>query len=133
MTETAIVRKIEGRKIELACISAEGCRTCAGKSICRVKERPFPAENPGNLEIKPGDRVIYELPGSKTITASFMLLIFPLLMFITLFVFGSAVFPGISEGFKVLIGTAGLALGFLGTLLYGRLKPVLPKIISKEK
>jgi len=132
MTETAIVKKIEENKIELACVSAEGCQACAGKSICKVQDRPFPAENPDSLELKPGDRVIYELPRAKTITASFMLLIFPLLMFILLFTLSNAIFPEIHEGWRVLIGAAGLILGFSGALLYGRLKPTLPRIISKE-
>lgn len=131
MTETAVVRKIEGSKIILACTSVEGCQTCAGKSICKVQERPFPAENPASLDLKPGNLVIYELPRAKTIAVSFMLLIFPLILFIALYSLASRIVPGAGEGIKILSGFAGLALGFLGTLIYGRIKPTLPKIISK--
>lgn len=131
MKETGIVQKIENNIIFLNCVSAEGCSGCAAHSICKVEDRPFPAENRSGENLNPGDKVEYELPQAKTIKASFMLLIFPLILFIIFFIGAGVIFPALGEMSKILIAFIGLALGFGGALLYGKANKIYPSILRK--
>ncbi|MBN1648912.1 MAG: SoxR reducing system RseC family protein [Spirochaetales bacterium] len=131
MTETAIVTKIEGSLVYLNCTSAEHCASCGAKGLCKSASRPFPATNNSGADLAAGDHVRYELPQGRTISLTFMIFLFPLLLFILCYAGGKKLYPDMSEGLRILISVAGLAAGFMSPLLYGKYHPVHPVIIEK--
>ena len=133
MTAKAIVQTINNDTVMLRCPTGEACGACAGHSICKVKEREFPALNPNGFELSPGDCVDYEIPQGKTIFASFLLLVLPLLLFIGFYLLTGLIFKGAGEGPKALSGGFGLVLGFVISFIYGKLRPSLPIISSKSE
>ena len=81
MYEAGRIIKINNKVATLKCGKPEECKSCSS-SFCNVKDRRFKALNSNNLDIQIDDTVeVYISPG-KTIMSSFIVLIFPLLMFI---------------------------------------------------
>jgi positive regulator of sigma E activity len=119
MKEKGRVVSTDGELVTLAFIKHDQCDSC-GSSFCNVKERVFTAKNSSRIPLSKGDTVEVFLPPGKTIGASFFLLIFPLLLFVGLYMVAEYLMPNIGEGLKVLIGTAGLGIG-IGIPLLGRL------------
>jgi hypothetical protein len=92
-----------------------------------VRERSFAASNPGKLPVSPGDVVELHLSPGRTVAASALLFLFPLLLFPVGFSVASALFPGGDEGTFFLVGfgmlLAGLPLGALVRIFIARLVP----------
>lgn len=137
MTETGKIISLKGAQAEVVCDEAAGCKSCSGSAFCNVKTRRFEALLSRKLQDapnppQPGDRVEVYIPPGKTIAAGFMVLMVPLILFISGFVLGSRILPGRSEGLHALFGLAGLAGGFLIALGYNRItgKNHLPVIVS---
>ena len=121
MTEISTVISHTKHQAVLSCTSA-GCSSCAGNSFCNVKAHTYTALNPQKLELKPGDEVEVFLPPGKTIFSGFLVLIFPLILFIAGFLLTGALVEGAGEGLQALGGFIGLTAGFGLGFLFGRLK-----------
>ena len=121
MTEIATVISHTKHQAVLKCTSA-GCTSCAGNSFCNIKEHTYTALNPQKIEFESGDEVEVFLPPGKTIFSGFLILIFPLILFIAGFLLTGVVVKGAGEGLQALGGFIGLAVGFGVGFLFGRLK-----------
>jgi len=132
MVEKARVISIDGDRVTLACSDAAGCKVCSS-SFCSTKQRSFDAENTNDLDLNPNDEVeVFVHPG-KAILAGFMVLIFPLLLFIGGFV-ASGQWLGItSDAARVGIGGLALAVGFAAVYLYNRRRgnSQLPSVLRR--
>ncbi len=135
MTEQGIVKKVEG---QLVWISSEQCAGCEHELHCGScgpgdgdfenssrsnhheltifgtrKERLFAAQNSQSLSIETGDRVEYFIAPGKAIKAGFLVLIVPILAFFLFYYLTGILWPGAGETARVLIGVAGIVLGFV--------------------
>ncbi|MEW5814299.1 MAG: SoxR reducing system RseC family protein [Spirochaetota bacterium] len=134
MTETGKIIKIEGNRVTLGVCGEESCQACGGSCSIKEKERVFTALNSRDLSLQAGDEVEVYISAGKTLKASFMLLILPLLLFIIFYAGAGGIFKGASEAVKALGGVAGLASGFGINYLYKilRKQPDMPEIIGKR-
>ncbi len=125
MIEQGKIINIKDETVTLSCSALSGgCKNCKANSFCSVNGHTFDALNREKLNLKSGDLVEIYLPTGRTLFSGFMVLIFPLLLFLVFFLIGSAVLKQ-SEGFNTLFGVAGLAAGFAITAAYNK--------ISKKK
>jgi len=120
MTEKARVIIIDNEKVYLACVDEESCSACAGKHFCNVNGKTFTALNSRNFNLHLGDDVEVFLPPGKTIFSGFMVMIFPLLLFIAGFLLTRSINPNASEGIQALGGFLGLAAGFFVGYVFGK-------------
>jgi sigma-E factor negative regulatory protein RseC len=119
MIEKARVISIDGDHITLACPDSAACKSCAA-SFCSTKERRFSARNVHHIDLNPNDEVEVFIHPGKAILAGFMVLIFPLLMFILGFEVAGRFLGFVSEAARAGIGGAALAVGFGAVFLYNR-------------
>lgn len=108
MTETARVVRTKDR-LELACTS-DVCEACSSL-FCSPKVRTFEAENPGGIDLKPGDTVEVEIPSAPAVAAAFRVFVVPLLLFVAGY-FVSGLLGAADELIQVVFGLIGLAAGF---------------------
>jgi sigma-E factor negative regulatory protein RseC len=135
MTETAIVRSLDGDVIKLACGHNEGCSSCSS-SFCSADTHLFEAANPKGFALKTGDTVDIYLPPGKTVMAGFLVLILPLLLFAAAYLIAGRVIDDATEGTQAVFGLLGLAGGFLFSFTFSRKRKAssLPVIVSvREK
>lgn len=131
MTERAIVRHINNEIVTVACSQRESCESCSS-SFCASSERTFDAINRNGIKINPGDIVdIYLAPG-KAIGAGFRVLIVPLALFVGAYALSTLFIESSADGIRALFGLAGLALGFVLTVLHAKRKKnsQLPEIVG---
>ena len=131
MVEHGLVRKIEKEVVEVSCANNESCESCSS-SFCKTEMRVFSALNKRNLTIKPGDEVSIYLPPGKTIGAGFLVLIFPLVLFILAFTVSAKIDADLSEGIQALFGIAGLIAGFVISYFYAKntRESIYPEIVG---
>lgn len=135
MTETAIVRSLDGEVIKLACGHNEGCCSCSS-SFCSADTHLFEATNPKGFELKTGDTVDIYLPPGKTVMAGFLVLILPLLLFAAAYLISGQLIDDATEGSKAIFGLLGLAGGFFFSFSFSKKRKAssMPVIVSvKEK
>lgn len=121
MKETTTVVAVHTDHVVLGCVSS-GCTACAGSSFCNIKGKTFTAIKPEAMDLKPGDTVDVYLHPGRTIASGFMVLIFPLLMFLAGILAVQYLISGSGEGLQAVGGFAGLLVGFGIGCLFGRLK-----------
>lgn len=106
-------------RVSVSCHS-QGCNSCKGALFCKTKGRVFQAHVKETLSLQVGDTVELFLPPAKTIFASVLTLVTPLLLF-PLGYYLSAIFKfGAQESLKIILGFAGMAAGFLFVHLFNR-------------
>lgn len=134
MKETATILEIfdKGRTATVQCHEQEACKSC-NSMFCKTNERTFTAGNAKGFELHVGDDVTVYLPPGKTIQASFLLLIAPLILFFIFFILAEKVFSLEKEIFKIGVGLIGLGVGFFVTFLITKNNKhnTLPQIIKK--
>ncbi len=133
MIEQGKIISIKNDTVTLSCSALSGgCKSCKANSFCSVNGHNFDALNSENLDLKSGDIVEIYLPTGRTVFSGFMVLIFPLIMFIILFLAGSAVFK-VSDGISTLFGLAGMAGGFGITAVYNKIykRKNTPQVVKR--
>jgi len=121
MVTTGIIKEINNSKIIVemfdagSTCSSGGCANCSSKG----KKKILDVLNTSGLPVKPGSFVEMELSTSKALIAAFRVLIFPLLLFIAVFMLVENI-PGTSEGLQVAGGFTGLGSGFLLNLFFSK-------------
>ncbi len=121
MYERGIVTSVEKNIVTIKCGKPDQCKACSS-SFCNISSKNFLALNRNGLDIREGDTVEVYISPAKTIGFSFMVLIFPLLMFITGYYLTGSIFHTSSDGLKALGGIAGLVCGFGLSFLYNIIK-----------
>jgi sigma-E factor negative regulatory protein RseC len=132
MIEKARVLSIDGDRVTLSCTDAAGCTSCSS-AFCGTKQRSFSAENTKDIELHPNDEVeVYVHPG-KAVLAGFMVLIFPLVMFILGFEVAGRFLGMASEAARAGVGALALAGGFGAVFLYnqGRGARSMPEVMRR--
>ncbi|MDD3823555.1 MAG: SoxR reducing system RseC family protein [Sphaerochaetaceae bacterium] len=124
-------------KITVAC-QTSGCESCKAGAFCGTKGKTFVARNSAKTELSIGDTVELYLPPGRTILAGFIALLVPILLFPVGYYIPALVVPETSELFRVLTGIGGIAVGFLISRLFSRLKadeytPQITRIIGREE
>ncbi|MCF7929439.1 MAG: SoxR reducing system RseC family protein [Spirochaetales bacterium] len=137
MTEQGTVIKIDDSVITLTCSRSEGCKSC-NSSFCSSKSRTFQAENTPDLPVQTGDTVEVFLEPWKAVLAGFQVLILPLILFIAMYLIAENLLGFGGEGANVLMGLAGLVMGFGLSLLISKFKrktdlPRLTRIITATR
>ena len=133
MTETALVTSVKGNEVSVICKSEESCKGCSGL-FCSAETHVITAKKNSSLEVQTGDLVDLYIPPGKTILQGFIVLVLPLILFILMFKAGGWIISGASEGIKVLFGLTGLAAGFGGSLLYGKINKntSMPRVVGRR-
>ena len=140
MIEKARVLRVEDDRVALACDDS-ACGACpASKVFCRPGTREFTAENVSNISLAPNQMVdVYIHPG-KAIWAGFTVLMMPLVLFALGYFAGDAVIgAGVAgsgrEVLNVLVGLAGLGIGFGVAFLYHRSRrgKDLPQVVGVSR
>lgn len=131
MTEIATVKTVEGDEVTVVCKTEESCAGCSGL-FCSADAHAIHAVKDSGLEVKTGDLVDLYIPPGKTMFQGFIVLVMPLILFITAFVIGGRIITDATEGIQVLFGLVGLAIGFGASFLYGKStkKNSMPKILG---
>jgi sigma-E factor negative regulatory protein RseC len=121
MYERGIVTSIDENIITIKCGKPDQCKACSS-SFCNIKTKNFKALNQDGFELNEGDEVEVYISPSKTILYSFVVLIFPLLMFIAGYYLTGSVLKVESDAVRAFGGIAGLACGFVLSFMYNFLK-----------
>ena len=136
MNNTAIVHRIENSEIYLIHIKDFDKKEKTERDFWKIKDQEFKGLNPESYDLQPGDAVEYFIPEGKTILASFLVLIFPLVTFLA--TFGILAALGFkSEKLMALISVAVMILSFgvnkvLKKMGVKETLPVITDKISKE-
>lgn len=133
MKKEVTVHKTNDGNLIASC-DKNACEGCKSSLFCRGKDYQFNVDNPDNINLNDGDKALIDMPTGRTILSSFMSLFFPLIcFFIPLFV--SAAFFTSNEVYQFLSALVGLAIGFLISCVYFKLrkKEFLPTIIEKKE
>jgi positive regulator of sigma E activity len=135
MTIRGIVKEMKGEAVVIEACREEDCAVCGGCSGKEPKASMISAANPRNFPLAAGDEVVVYLSPWKAIKAGFTVLIFPLVLFLLLFLIAGRWLGISSEGVKVLFGLAGLAGGFALSYLLKRRKgrTDLPEIAEHKR
>ena len=117
LTETALVKSRDGKRVELELLRATACDHCELNKGCGtgalsrlIGRRPRPLVIDSEQECKPGDQVVLELPESALVRASLLLYGLPL----SGLLLGGllAAFLALPEWLVVAIALFGLFAGF---------------------
>ncbi len=121
MYEAGKIIKINNKIVSVKCEKSEQCKSCSS-TFCNVKDRRFKALNSSNIELNIDDTVeVYISPG-KTILSSFVVLIFPLIMFIAGYFLSGKIFHFQTDALKAAGGAAGLFMGFIASFIFNMFK-----------
>jgi len=138
MIEKGKILNIKDKTVTLSCADLSGgCKSCKASSFCSVANHTFNAVNRKNIDLKSGDLVEIHLPTGRTIFSGFMVLIFPLILFIIFYLAGSHLFS-LGEGISTFLGISGLAVGFGITAFYNKINklqntPNITKLLDREQ
>ena len=136
MNNSAIVNRIEEHDIYLMHISDYGKKEKTEREFWNIKKYDFRSLNPNSLDLREGDAVEYYIPTLRKIAASFLMLILPLILFMTSF--SLMLFLGMkSEKLIALVSTSVMIGSFYLSKLFKRIGyketlPYITKIITKE-
>lgn len=134
MINKAIVNRVEDNDIYLMHVRDYGRKEKTERNFWNIKTRDFKAVNPENILLSPGDIVEFFIPEGKTILASFIVLILPVIVFILSFLITSLL--GLSsDKLKALISIVLMISSFyiFKLLKKAGYKESLPVIIKKIK
>ncbi len=133
MIEQGKIVTIQDETVTLSCSALSGgCKSCKANSFCSVNGHTFDAINRGKLNLKSGDLVEIYLPTGRTLFSGFMVLIFPLILFIIFFLTGSVLLK-LGDGPSTAFGIGGLAAGFAITAVYNKVSRIknTPRITKR--
>lgn len=132
MKETGIVKKIEGRFVQVGIEMHEGCESCMNNQ-CKTGRSALKAFNRDKLELSEGDFVEIEIAGKEQARGAFWVLGLPLAGLFAGYGLGRLLFPGSGEGPAVASsGLVFLALLGIGLLVQkGRANESLPVVMRR--
>lgn len=122
MYEMAEVVNIKSNSQVTVSCSTSACESCHAGGLCSTKGKTFIAKNTSDHPLKQGDQVELYLPPGRTIFAGFIALMVPLILFPIGYYLGIALFPSSKEIIHILIGIAGMVLGFALSGIFSKIK-----------
>lgn len=112
-----ITKLLPADLVEVSC-SSSACTMCKGAMFCNNKGRTFKAWNKNKLDLASGDSINLFLPPARTIVATLITFILPLLLFPICYYLCTG--AGLGEGTTFLLSIGGIAVGFLAVWAYFR-------------
>jgi sigma-E factor negative regulatory protein RseC len=137
MYEQASVVSVSHNEMVTVMCSTAACENCHAGTFCSTKGKTFTARNRTGNQLKIGDTVELYLPPGKTITAGFVALLVPILLFPVGY-YAPSLFSGeASEGLRIMLGIVGIALGFAISRIFSKRKsneytPEVTRILMQE-
>jgi sigma-E factor negative regulatory protein RseC len=137
MYEQASVVSVSHNEMVTVMCATEACEHCHAGSLCSTKGKTFVARNRTGSQLKSGDTVELYLPPGKTITAGFIALLVPILLFPVGYYLPSLFAGNTTEGIRIVLGIAGIAVGFAISRGFSKLKsdeytPEITRILVQE-
>ncbi|MCF0209927.1 MAG: SoxR reducing system RseC family protein [Bacteroidales bacterium] len=129
----AIIKKIEGEKITVQVLKSDNCDGCSAALICESSSRGKTIEvSQSNANIfEVGERVMLNVPQSKTFKALGLAFLYPLLLILACCLLCHYVF-GLSDAFLALLSLVILAIYYFA-LYKLRNKPFFNFSLSVSK
>ena len=112
-----ITKLLPADLVEVSC-SSSACTMCKGAMFCNNKGRTFKAWNKNKLDLASGDSIDLFLHPARTIGATLITFIIPLLLFPICYSLTKR--AGLGEGTSFLLSLGGIAVGFLAVWAYFR-------------
>lgn len=136
MYEHASVVSIRNRETITVSCETDTCANCQAGSFCATKGKTFVAHNGTDKDLSVGDTVEIYLPPGKTITAGFIALLVPILLFPIGYYLPSLFDTSAAEGIRIVGGIIGIAIGFLISRAFSKAKskeytPEVTRIIDE--
>ena len=138
MYEHASVISIQSDgKITVTCQTAT-CESCHAGGFCAAKGKSFTARNESDTPLAVGDTVELYLPPGKTVLASFVALLVPVLLFPVGYYLPSLFRTDVPELTRVLFGIGGIACRFLFSRFFSGKKaseftPRITRVITHDE
>ncbi len=138
MYEQASVISIrEDGMVTVSC-QTPSCENCKAGAFCGTRDKNFIAYNATETNLTVGDTVELFLPSGKTVLAGFMTLLVPVLLFPVGYYLPVLFNSGVQEGIRAIGGIVGIAIGFLISRTFSKLKekeytPEITRIIQAEE
>lgn len=138
MFEYASVVSINDNNIINVSCDTQVCNGCQASTFCQTKGKSFNATNSDNIALSVGDMVEIYLPPGKTVFATFMALLVPLLLFPVGYYLSETFVSNPKEITRVLFGIAAMAVGFLISRIFSHFKgseytPKITRIIDPKE
>ncbi|HWR10623.1 MAG TPA: SoxR reducing system RseC family protein [Rectinemataceae bacterium] len=132
MRETATVKKINGKLVNVAIAMHDGCASCVNNS-CKNGRSDLQSYNAHGIDVIEGDEVEIEISGSEQAKGAFWILGLPLVALFAGYGLGRLFFPTTTEAPAVICAGVSFAVTLaLGALLQkSRKYDSLPVIIRK--
>ncbi|WP_422480323.1 SoxR reducing system RseC family protein [Pleomorphochaeta sp. DL1XJH-081] len=137
MYEHASVVAIKNNNIITVSCETDTCANCKAGTFCATKGKTFNAHNGTDRNLSIGDTVEIYLPPGKTVTAGFIALLVPILLFPVGYYLPSLFNAEVGEGVRIIGGIAGIGLGFFISRLFSKAKsgeytPEVTRIIEEN-
>ncbi len=138
MYEQASVISIRKDGMITVSCQTHSCENCKSGAFCGTRDKNFIAYNGTNTKLTVGDTVELFLPPGKTVLAGFMTLLVPVLLFPIGYHLPLLFNAGVQEGIQIIGGIVGIAIGFLVSRTFSKLKgkeytPKIVRIIQTEE
>ncbi len=126
-----ITKLLADELVEVQCSTA-ACNGCKGAAFCNTKDRTFKAWNKDKIQLQNGDTIALYLHPARTIGATLITLITPLLLFPLCYYLAKAL--GLGEGLSFLSALGGIGVGFLGVWLFfkNRQRRYMPIVTAQQ-
>lgn len=137
MYEHASVVSIRDKGLITVSCETDTCANCKAGSFCASKGKTFVAHNGTDKHLSVGDMVEIYLPPGKTVTAGFIALLVPILLFPVGYYLPSLFSANPGEGIRIVGGIAGIAVGFFISRVFSKLKskeftPEITRVIEED-
>lgn len=137
MYEHASVVAIKNNNIITVSCKTDTCANCKAGSFCATKGKTFNAHNGIDKNLSIGDTVEVYLPPGKTVTAGFIALLVPILLFPVGYYLPSLFSGTVGEGIRIISGIAGIGVGFFIGRIFSKAKsgeytPEVTRIIEED-
>lgn len=134
MKETATIKEIKGDMVTVAIQMQEGCGVCGLNGTCKMRRSDLLVYNKKRIDVREGEAVVIEVPGTEQAKSAFWVLGLPVAMLFVGYGFGTLVFHAATEGPAVASAGVGFVVSLLAGMLVQRRNRLesFPYILAKE-
>jgi len=112
----------------------EGCGVCGNNGTCKIRRSNLLVYNKKRIDVKEGEEVVIEVPGTEQAKSAFWVLGLPLIMLFVGYGIGAIVFRASTEGPAVASAGVGFVVALIVGMLVQRRNKLesFPYILAKE-
>ncbi len=89
MKEVATVKEIKGDMVTVAIQMQEGCGVCGLNGTCKIRKSNLLVYNKKRIDVREGEAVVIEVPGTEQAKSAFWVLGLPVVMLFVGYRFGA--------------------------------------------